>query len=532
MDSITTTTTANTDMTCIKFIDNLNASCKQLREENKDISDVELIEHVMEGTSDNLLATLIKDSNPPTILVRYSGHAENLTEDEEECRSLLIEYNSAENIFGLVFSQFSKIKSGEECVTALQKIIMDDSNTKISAEYCYDGTMITSIWSKEQNKFIHMTRSCVNAYDSYWQKISYGEMFDSAIKKNNIKFELNNFIEKDCHYFTVLVDYRNKNIIDYSSQFKDPQYSKVIFIAKRKNGTVIDLNVDSKQVIKNGFILSPQVTFTSVDNLIERVDEYDKINTDNKRIIHEGVIVKVYDNNNRYKVFKLKTDKFDAIKQILPNCSNVWGRYLDLYRKNKMRQYIEYYDIDKNILKIINSTFLNLVTELIKIYFKTRNNDNEELYNILPKSYHKALYDIHGLFIKKKSKNNDDNKSDEHVSENRENREDSELSASKTCLNNEPELCEEMIVKVATERTGITTYDINNYLRIADIDFVTSLINDRIYLIDNLPKQYYSQRIINVGCQDAYIMAKNINDDAEFIKLVNKYHRNSSRNMR
>lgn len=473
----------------IKYINRVNKLCKNIKEKEPEISDVDLVRKIMMKENGNLSSTLIKESNPPTILVRYDGRASELTDEEKQCRSLLIQYKN--DAFEMVFSQFEKIKCGEDCIAVLNNSL----DKKITTEYCYDGTLMTSIWHEKTNTFIHMTRSCVDAHQSFWHKTSYGEMFESSMAKNNIKFDANTFFEKDCHYFTVLVDYRNKNIIDYTSTFNDPEYSKIVFIAKRRNGTLVDLPVNPEEIVSNGFILSPQLEYKNVDDLMKQLDAYDKVNTDNKRIIHEGIIVKIYD-ENCYQVLKLQTDKFVMIKKILPNNSNMWTRFLELYRKNQIKEYSEYYEVDKNVLKIINTTFLNMVTELIKIYFKTRNNNNPELYNVLPKSYRTALYEIHGMYINKKMNYNDENKDND-----------------------------DMIVKADAEKIGITTSDINSHLRVCDIDFVLSLIIDRIYLINTFPKQYYQQKIINVGCQDAYVMAKNINNDEEFIKIVNKYYR-------
>ena len=493
----------------IKYIDRINSECKKIMAETPTISDIELIKKIMTNESGNLSSTLIKDSNPPTILVRYDGHADNLNEEEEQCRSLLIQYN--DGVFRLVFSQFQKIKFGDECSSLLNnsKYMMDK---KITTEYCYDGTLITSLWHEKTKSFVHMTRSCINADESFWHDISYGEMYESAVAKNNIKFSPNKFFEKDCHYFTVLVDYRNKNIIDYSAEFNDPKYSKIVFIAKRRNGTLIDIPVDSKQITENGFLVSPVLNYDNVNAMTEQVDAYNQINIEGKRIVHEGLIVKIHDQNNVYQVLKLQTNAFSTMQKILPNNSNIWIRYLELYRKNLMNAYSEYYELDKNMLKIINTTFLNLVSELIKIYFKTRNGNNSELYNILPGSFHTALYNIHGIYINKKINKTTVQSSIPML-----------VDIGLATIDEKTE--DDVIVRAHPESLIITTNDINNYLRTCDLDFLSSLIVDRIHLIDNFPKKYYSFRIVNVGCQDAYTMAKNINKDPEYVALVRKYYR-------
>jgi hypothetical protein len=477
------------------FISYVNELAAQIKDTEKNVTTEELMNEIIRTRNErfaNLLYTVIDGIK---LLVRYTGVPTNennepleLSDEERECRSLLLSYNKNENTFELVFSQFEKIKSNGDAIKFIQK-----SDRRKTYEYCYDGTLITTLWSHKEKRFVHMTRSC-DAYKSYWQKMSYGDLFDDALTNNKILFNpKNEFYEKDCHYFSVLVDYRNKNIVDYSNKFGQ-NYSKVVFVAKRKNGTVVDADVDEKELASLGFYVPEKLNFDNIESVLNYLEELDRESLEQKQMLHEGVIIKAFDENNKYVVCKIQTNEFNELKKILPNSSNPWIKYLELYRRNTFKEYMESYDItiDKSTLKVINSTFLNLVTELTKVYFKTRNNNNPSLYKSLPKSFHQALYEIHGLYIKKKQN-----------------------LANKPKNNNMEEKVENDL--------NITPMDVNVYLRAVNVELVGKLIVDRIYLIDALPEQYYQSGIINVGSRDSYVMARNLNDDSKYIDLLEKY---------
>jgi len=467
--------------------------------QDSDASSLDMLFTIMEklkSSHPNLLYTVISPKCM-RILVRYTGNTVDsnnkpieLTDEEKECRSLMIQYIPHSNTFELVYSQFEKIKTENQLwacseqisaddgmpksvIQKLVDVIQDPTKKKIY-EYCYDGTMITTIWSDEHQKFVHYTRSR-DAYDSYWHNISYGEMFNEALEINGITFDIDDeFYEKDCHYFNVLVSHKNKNVADYSNVFGE-NYNKVVFVAKRKNGTIDDMVVDDAKLLSLGFMLSKKLNFNGdIDVMVEYLNNLDIESYENRKILHEGIIIKTYETDKRYDIYKLQTNEYKKLKTILPNTSNIWIKYLELYRKNLLKEYIDTYDInaDKNTLKIINNSFSNLTTELTKIYFKTRNGNNSSLYKTLPKSFHQALYDIHGIYLNKKSN-----------------------------------AAAEDNIEIAN--TPITAMDVNNYLRTCDVNIVAKLIIEREYLIKNLPEQYCNIGLINNDSVCSQILANN-----------------------
>ena len=57
---------------------------------------------------------------------------------------------------------------------------------------------------------------------------------------------------------------------------------------------------------------------------------------------------------------------------------------------------------NNNIVRQIDTSLKTISQEILKLYFLTRNKNNEDLYDSLPKQYKKILYDLHGIYMQKK----------------------------------------------------------------------------------------------------------------------------------
>jgi hypothetical protein len=406
------------------------------------------------------------------VLIRYAGGFENvLVPPEDECRSLLLFFDGSK--FNMIYSQFDKIRCNDEA----EKFINNNDIKKLEYEYCYEGTMFTLLWCSINNHWRYHTRSCLSADNSEWQKgMPYGVLIRDSMQQNNIVLPDTpdgKFYEKDCHYFFVLVDYRNKNISSYEDKFKEKKYSKIIFISKRKNGTMYDLPINEKTVTELGYMLPEKGNFKSLVEV--------KKDLETKSKFEEGWIIKAYLNDKKYVVMKLQTEMYKKVKNIKPNVNNKWTLFLELYQKFKLTEYLEYLpESDTKIVKIIHTTFLILATELLQLYHKTRKKRNDDLYKILPPCYKKALFEIHGMFIKKKTTELKNGESTDELN---------------------------MEVRADKQSISISPKDISSYLRSINSTSLSNLIVDRILILSNV---YTDNDIFNTRCQDALILAFNI----------------------
>lgn len=444
------------------------------------------------------------------VLIRYSGeNHDKLNDIEKQCRSVLLQINN--NQFSLVYSQFNKII----CNGDAKKYILDNKIDirNIHCEPCFEGTLFTFMWCPIINAWRFHTRSCLDANASYWNKlVSHGELIKNSFKQNNITLpdltkNIDGLFEMNHCYFCVLVDHLNMNIINYSEYFKKADYSNIIFIAKRQFGSMIDVKINDDDVIKAGFVRLKTHTFESFDSL--ELDVKRRNDIFNKQSINdEGLILKVYNNDMTYNIMKMQTESYITVKNMKPNTSNKWCAYFELYQKDKLREYLNYFpEENKTVIKIVHTTFVAITKELLQLYHKTRNRKNEKLYELLPKVYKQALYTIHGLYSLKKTQRGYQNKS--NITQ-----EDSSV----------------IEIKVTKSDIAINYSDINCYLRSITGHILCLLVTDRIRIIERLyslvKNTHYGFNIFNTYCNDALFLAEKMNPDLSQIinniRYINK----------
>jgi len=359
--------------------------------------DPECIIKYISKTHECLLSSYEKvDEDVYYFLIRYIGGSDHtvLNKTEEECRSVLLIFRNGK--FELIYALFNKIRANESAIKYIRDNKISDEN--LSYETCYEGTMFSMFYCEYTNKIRIHTRSCMDAHKSYWNKNhSYGTLIERSLKKNNIK--ISDFLDKKYYYIMVLVDHNNFNIVSYEKEF-GKNYSKILFVAKRKIGSMFDEKFNEKDIKSAGFVISPKHNFRTFDDALKYIE---KKNTDMKEsnTIEEGLIVKIGDGKI---VMKLQTEKYININSIKPNVYNNWIMYMILYQKQKLREYINFYpDINPKVIKIINSSFNTIKQEIYNLYHATRNKKCPELYNVLPSAYKKIMYDIHGVYKQKQT---------------------------------------------------------------------------------------------------------------------------------
>lgn len=328
----------------------------------------------------------IKESDD--LLILY--HNDAITSDDNfikeleiSCRSLILDKTSLK----IIASQFNKISYNDEAVRLLENICWNN----ITIQKCYEGT--TLIVFNHNNKWHVSTRRCINSEKSSWVKNkSYREMFDEAMDG---KFIFEDLDESLCYHF-VLVHYRNRNIIDYSSFGND--YKELFHILTTKKYT---LDVVERKINNINYI--DICSFPDLSSLLRNLKSISQQNEYNHKITTEGYVLRVYDNDEhtgKFTVFKLQTDIYQKLIKIKPNNSNIHQVYLELYQTDLLVHFLPYftkYSIE--ITKRLHSSMRTVAKEILNIYHSTRLKKNPDIYNDLNDQYKKILYGLHGLYM-------------------------------------------------------------------------------------------------------------------------------------
>ena len=111
------------------------------------------------------------------------------------------------------------------------------------------------------------TRSCLDARNSFWaSNKSYYDLFLDAIGISFDEFTLH--LKPENNYYFVLVHYENKNIVDYTNYFNDPNYKEIVHVLTRDRLTQNDIDLkDLSQWNKFPNFKTPKRFFKNEDHV-------------------------------------------------------------------------------------------------------------------------------------------------------------------------------------------------------------------------------------------------------------------------
>lgn len=364
-----------------KFIRNLsNTTFDSLKNELKrtDVNNNQI--YYINIKEDDELAIIYYNDIPTTDITR-DPDAEQL---EKNCRSYIIEKSSLRPIG----SQFNKIIYN----TDAKEFLADKEWNKVSVQKCYEGARI--LLFNHKDKWYVSTRRCLDARESKWVvNKSFREMFDEAMDG---LFTFDELDKNLCYHF-VLVHYKNKTIVNYNYLGKYHKYLYHILTTEKYTLKEVDVKINDNV----NYIEDEQ--FDNIDSLLKKLDEIDNMNKAGKRITTEGYILRVYEgkvHNSPFTVLKLQTEIYQTLMKMKPNNSNINQNYLELYQKDKLKDFAPYFTrFSTDIIKRLHISMKTISKELLDIYHNTRQKKNPELYNSLKEQQKKVLYGLHGLYM-------------------------------------------------------------------------------------------------------------------------------------
>ncbi|ARF10578.1 RNA ligase [Hokovirus HKV1] len=306
------------------------------------------------------------------------------------CKSCVYEYKTLKYVCG----QYNKLIYNDDAIKLLNSEL-----DNVVIQKCYEGTSIlvynhNDIWNIS-------TRKCLDSNKSFWVKnTSFRSLFEEAMKD---KFTFDD-LDKNLCYLFVLVHYKNKNIVNHNINYRNSQnkYKNLVLLCATEKYTYIQKHVNVPNVE-----YPEQYYFKNIKELLNKLVEFNDRDVAKKLITWEGYILKIYEgdiNNSRFHLAKLQTKIYQYIMQYKPNISNIYKVYLELYKIDKLNELLPYFYKGPNeIIKQINTSMKLLTKEILDLYYLTRKHNNKNMYNTLPKTYKKVLYDLHGIYITKKT---------------------------------------------------------------------------------------------------------------------------------
>jgi len=335
------------------------------------------------------------------LLVYHKFELPTRNQFEQACRSLVIDMEKLEVVSYTCPNPISNKDA--------QQFLLNNNDIELNIFKCYEGSILSLFNHNE--KWYLSTRRCLDSKQSNWNDSNYYDMFMDVLNKENITFEdFTSNLNPDFGYYFILIHYKNKIVIDYSRQFGD-NYTKLCLVFVRSKLDQIEVT---------------NYEFPNYDNVFEpdkmTMEEFGIINQDlNINVELEGIVIKTVKDNKTY-LFKLQTTSYQFCKAIGAD-SNIFKGYLYLYQTGSLKYYIENNKEHKNLEKIVNpyntsesfdtvgvvdcvfKVFTSELFELYKLLWRLNNGEqqNRELYTLLPKEFKDILYGLRGLYFKIKA---------------------------------------------------------------------------------------------------------------------------------
>jgi hypothetical protein len=334
------------------------------------------------------------ESNRLQVYLTYLEDTNHLTELERQCRSLVLDRTTLQ----VISYSMDELYSEDESLSSRLK----DCSHKIYE--CVEGTLLSVYYFND--KWNISTRRCLDASKSLWlsEKSHYDLMLECV--QSNF-FEL---LDKTKNYYFVLQHYENKGVVDYSKRFGE-QYKRLVLLCVRDRDSHSEVNINLEELTSCGVKLLDEYSDLSLlekennlENLLEGVE-------------YEGLLVKMVD-NGIIKFLRLPTPRYTKKSQVIPNAQNKYVSFLKLYQNGTLKEHIKYFPENGSIqhpnkptkydtIGMVDACMQVITKELYNLFkvmydLKHGEQKNKELYELLPVSYHEALYGIKGIFYRKR----------------------------------------------------------------------------------------------------------------------------------
>jgi hypothetical protein len=298
----------------------------------------------------------------------------------------------------------------------MQYLLMNPSE-EAQIYKCYEGSLLAIF--NFNNKWYVSTRRCLNSEDSVWgtEEKSHMTMFLEVLNKSGYISidEFTSKLDKSLCYYFVLIHHNNKNIVDYEPEF-GKEYKKLCLVIVREQETQKEKSLDEKDY--EGIVDDNIFCATRLDSL-ETFDELNKKEPYSLPPKMEGVIIKV-----KNQLLKLQTMNYQFAKSTGSE-QNIFKGLIHLYQNNKLVEFFNKNELAVSYKKIVNplnttesydtlghvdavfKVFTSELFELFKMLYDIKtgkpNGGQGAFYELLPKEYKDALYNIRGIYYKKKA---------------------------------------------------------------------------------------------------------------------------------
>lgn len=314
---------------------------------------------------------IVKNFNKYNLLLVKYKYNEQLTEDwMKYCRGCIIDKSTNQLIF-------IPPPKAIEINYPVNETNFNTSNIEFTN--LVDGTMINLFFHND--KWLMSTRSDIGCLNKWDNKLNFKKMFEESIGSNTFY----DYLSTNFTYSFVLLHKNNRNVssIEKNCVILIEVYNKSTF-EKIDN---IRATLDEQIYLTNSVY--------TLENL--KID-FDSIDSINNYFLSSNYNLKGININMDGIRHKLLNPKFTEVKNISINSTNLFEKYIDLKKKKKIKEYLNYFPEVSNNFANYTDKFKIMINELYDNYVKKHIQKEIDIKEV-PYQLRPLLYEIHKIYI-------------------------------------------------------------------------------------------------------------------------------------
>ena len=254
---------------------------------------------------------------------------------------------------------------------------------KASTDFSFESGLISGLICQElldgfmincfKDKTLHITsRSKLDAAGNFYSKRSFRDLFTEAYGET---------FNKDC----------------YTNYSTDPSNTFYSFLVQHTEHRVVKkIETNRVFVVHKGVVLENGIVEIEDMSNIETIPHGDMHWVKNIMIQNDWQFQGIVFKDNIGNRWKFRSDKYNAVKALRGNSSNVCDRFTQLITQNLLYKYLEYYQEDM-IPMTMHVMFLNNIIKILYDYYV--NMHIKKIKMDINRMYLPHLYNIHGLYL-------------------------------------------------------------------------------------------------------------------------------------
>lgn len=297
-------------------------------------------------------------------MIKYDKDAIIDTNVGAECRGIILEKDTNK----ILSYSFNRKETPVDI-----KNYLDENWNNLIFEESIDGSQIRLFYYNDAWNIA--TTRCIQASNAFWYS---NKSFETLFREcYDLDYDI---LNKNYCYSFVIRHSENRIVVNYSD-------NTLVHVQTR------DMTTENYDIVEHdiGITKPVQIKF---ENSTDVLNMYHS----STRTDIEGIFVR-----NGDKHFKLYFESYMNIKRLRNNTRDMFFEYIENKVNGNAEEYTNIFSEYEYDINYYESTLTDLIRKIHRLYMEVHV-EKTRLIKVVDKSFHKHLYNLHGIFIKNKCK--------------------------------------------------------------------------------------------------------------------------------